>query len=151
MKTMICVDNLAYSYANYEVFSSINEITSKSPEEISIVPLDITSSFMKINTAVHNVAELGSFKNGILIATTILNAQKILGCASNARKVLYLYDLDWMFRIISFDVLYSILNDPSLTVILRSESFIRPLSAICGDRKYSILPEFNLEKLWNSL
>lgn len=148
---MICVDNLAYSYANYELFSSINKIVDKSIEEISIVPLDVAAPFMKINTAIYNVAELGSFKNGVLVASSIFNAEKILECASNAKKVLYLYDLDWMFNIISFDVLYDVLNNPNLTVILRSESFTKPLKAICGEKKYNIMPKFNLETLWNSL
>jgi hypothetical protein len=106
---------------------------------------------MKINTAIYNVAELGSFKNGILVASSILNAKKILECASNAKKILYLYNLDWMFSSISYDTLYSVLNNPNLNIIIRSESFIEPLKAICGERKYNIVPEFSLEALWNSL
>jgi hypothetical protein len=151
MKTMICVSNLGYSQSNYELFRSINRVTEKSLEEVSVVPVDITNKVIELNTAVMNIGELTSFNDGVLVATTIENAQRILSCFTNTIKVLYLYDLDWMFQTIVYDELYDTLTHPDLTIFVRSESHIQPLKALCGIEPHGILESFTLEKLWNLL
>lgn len=151
MKTMVCTDHLAYSCSNYELFDSINKTVDKNITEISIVPLDISSKVMPINTAIHSVVEMGSFKDGILVCSTIKNAEMILGCATNSRKVLYLYDLDWMFETYMYGDLYDILTNEDLEIIIRSQDFIQPLQKLCNPKISGVLPQFNLEKLWTLL
>jgi len=151
MKSMICTDHLAYSCANYELFDSVNNIVENSITEVSIVPLDISSKVMPINTAIHTVVEMGSFKNGLLICSSIKNADIILGCANNSRKILYLYDLEWMFELHMYDDLYNTLTNQNLEIVVRSEDFIRPLECLCKPKILGVLPTFDLEKLWNLL
>jgi hypothetical protein len=151
MKTMICFDNMAYCHFNYEAVDSINKCVLDSNEEISIVALDSTVHFMDVNTAIYHAAELDSFNNGIIIAHTIKNCKEILSCSNNSKKLLYLYDLDWMYEKMSYDEIYDVLNDENLILVLRSESHVKPVKNLCGREPNAIMGNFELEKIWNLL
>jgi len=151
MKTMICLDHLAYSYQNYELFHSINEVVENSLEEVCIVPFNASRPFMNINTSIYNVGEMGSFNNGLLISNSIKHVDKLLSCPSNTIKALYLYDLEWMFEPTFFEELYSIFTNKNLKLIVRSKEFIEPIQCIADRTPDAIVPYFKLEKIWNSL
>ena len=151
MKTMICFENMSYSPFNYEACKEINKMVLESNEEISIAKFDETLHFMDVNTAIFHASELDSFNNGIIITDTIKNAEQILSCVNNSIKVLYLYDLDWMYNKYSYDSIYKILTDKNLKLIVRSEDHSRPITNLCNRRPDAILKNFSLEKIWNSL
>jgi hypothetical protein len=151
MKTMIFLDNTGFSQANRELFKSIERITSSTLEEISVTSADITNEFIHVNTAIVNPEEVHSFCDGVLIGTTINNAAKVVGSAASSRKVLYLYDLDWMFTELNYEFMHSLLTDERLTVFLRSEDHVTPFYRLCGRLPHGILESFELEKLWNLL
>lgn len=149
MKTMLCVDHLGYSAFNYEAFQSVNKMC-EAGEEVSITTVDITNKFIELKTAVYNVVETHSFLNGILVASTIRNAKRVLACSNNSKKVLYLYDLDWMHSIMSYSDTYDVLTNKDLTVICRSESHRKAIERSFGV-KSCIVEKFDLEKIWNLL
>lgn len=151
MKTMICVDNLLYSEFNYAVMQEINNVVKDSNTEISLATLDQSIPMMSVNTAIFAAAEMDSFSDGVLITHNIKNARSILGCANNSKKVLYLYDLDWMFTPMFYYEVYDTLNSKDLTLILRSEDHIEPVKNLCGKEVDKILNRFTLEGLWNLL
>lgn len=151
MKTMICTDSLGYSQENYEAFSNINDVVDRSLEEVSVVPVDVSNECIKLKTAVHNMVELGSFNDGALIAMNIRNAKRILNCPNNSTKVLYLFNLEWMFKEFLYEDLYSVFTNKDLTIVVRSEDYIDPLKKGFGVTPIAVLEEFDLEKLWNSL
>jgi len=151
MKTMIFLDNTGFSQANRELFKSIERITSSTLEEISVTSADITNEFIHVNTAIVNPEEVHSFCDGVLIGTTINNAAKVVGSAASSRKVLYLYDLDWMFTELNYEFMHSLLTDERLTVFLRSEDHVTRFYRLCGRLPHGILESFELEKLWNLL
>jgi len=151
MKTMFCIENLGFSQKNYELFLQINKIVEKSIEEISICPLNITNKATHVNTAVYNIGELSTYKDGLLIVTRIKDVEKIKSIATNSIKVLYLYDLDWMFDKMKYDEIYTALTHPDLKIIVRSADYIKPLKNLCGVVPVGILEKLELEKLWNLL
>jgi hypothetical protein len=151
MKTMICFENLSYSQFNHEVTNEINKYTLLSNEEICISSLDQSYPFTNINTAVFSPLEMDSFNNGVIIANTIRNAENILGCSNNSKKVLYLFDLDWMFYPMFYDDIYNILTEKNIKLILRSEDHIRPIYNICKRKPDAVLNRFSLEGIWNLL
>jgi len=151
MKTMIYLDNTGFSQANKELFESINRVTSLTLEEVSVASADITNEFIHVSTAIVNPEEVHSFCDGVLIGTTINNAAKVVSSVAASRKVLYLYDLDWMLDELSYEWMHSLLNDERLTVFLRSEEHVNPFYRLCGRLPNGILKSFELEKLWNLL
>lgn len=149
MKTMICVDHLGYCGFNYEAFNEINKRVADL-EEISVATIDITNKFVEIKTAIYNLVEAHSFSNGVLIASSIRNAKRVLSCANTSKKVLYLYDLDWMNSIMRYGEMHSVLSDKRLKIICRSDSHQRAIKRAFGVDA-SVLNKFDLEKIWNLL
>jgi hypothetical protein len=151
MKTMICFENMSFSSFNNEVIDEINKYTEDSIDELSIVSFDDTMPFRSINTAVFAPNEIDSFNNGAIICSTLDIANSITGCANNSKKILYLYDLDWMFQPMMYDEVYKTLNSPDLLFILRSEDHVSPVKNISNREPDAIINKFNLEKIWNLL
>lgn len=151
MKTMICLENLSYSQFNYEAMIEVNKFCTKSSEEVCFATMDQTMPFMNVQTAVFAPYDMDSFHNGVMVAHTLNLADRVLGCANNSKKVLYLYDLDWMFRPMFYDDIYRILNEPSLKLIVRSEDHAKIIERISSRKAHSIVKNFNLEDIWNSL
>jgi hypothetical protein len=151
MKTMICFDHLSYSQFNYEVITEINNVVLDSAEEICICSMDQTYPFINAHTAIFAPSEMDSFNNGLIISHTLKNAKSILSCANNSQKLLYLYDLDWMFQPILYDDIYETLTNTNLKLILRSSDYIQPIKILCNREPDAIVERFKLEDIWNSL
>ena len=151
MKTMVCLENMSYSQFSHEAIQSVNSFVASSSEEICFVSFDQTMPFMNIDTAVFSTLEMDSFNDGIIIAYTIKGAELILGCTNNSKKILYLYDLDWMFQPMSYYDMYDVLSNENLILILRSEDHKQALNAICKKEPLAIMNSFNLEEVWNLL
>ena len=151
MKTMICLENISYSQFNYEAMECVNDLTKRSNEELCFVTLDQTMPFMDINTAVFSPVEIDSFNNGVIISNTIKTAELILGCSNSSKKILYLYDLDWMFQPMFYHNIYDVLSNQNLDLILRSDDHINVLNNIYKRKPLAIMKNFNLENIWNLL
>lgn len=150
MKTIICIDNPSYSAFNFEVITNINTYVADYLDEISLCSLDQSMPFGNINTAIFTPNEMDSFNGGVIIAGNIKNAERILSCANNSKKVLYLYDLDWMFELYDYDYLYSILNHKDLRIFARNQSHVHPIRTL-SNREPDVINNFDLEKIWNLL
>lgn len=151
MKTLICLENLSYSNFNYEAITEINNLVLNSINEICLATFDETMPFMQVNTAVFQPNEIDSFHDGIIILHKIEHAISILESANNSKKVLYLYDLDWMFEPMFYNDLYNVLTNKDLFLILRSEDHVPPIKNLCHREPDAIINNFSLEKIWNSL
>ena len=149
MKTMIFLDNIGFCGFNYDAINEANRHT-ESLEEICFATKDITNKLIPINTAVYLTTEATSFQNGVLIAHTIENAREILSCVNSSKKVLYLYDLDWMHSIMMYGEIYDTLNNKELVVICRSESHSLAVEQAFGVKPI-VVKTFNLEEIWNLL
>lgn len=151
MKTLICLENLSYSSFNYEVITEVNKHVLDSIDEISLMKFDETMPFMQVNTAVFHPNELDSFHDGVIITHKIEHAISAVRCANNSKKVLYLYDLDWLFEPMFYNDLHSVLTNEDLHIVLRSEDHLPPIKNLCNREPDAIINNFSLEKIWNSL
>jgi hypothetical protein len=151
MKTMIVTDHLGFSEHNYEIFKDINSIVATSIEEVSVAVNDVSTKIMEVNTAVTNIAEIGCFQNGVLIATTLANASQILIAKTSSQKLLYLWDIDWMHSLFEYEWLYNTLTNDDLEIIVRSESHRDAVLNLCNREPLGVLRDFKLEKIWNLL
>tara|TARA_B100001939_G_scaffold301202_1_gene277623 strand:- start:1836 stop:2294 length:459 start_codon:yes stop_codon:yes gene_type:complete len=151
MKTMILLDHVGFSEQNYDIIKEVNSFVLDSLEEVSIAVNDVSTKVIEVNTAVSNVAEIGCFQDGVLIATNIINADQLLSAHTSAKKVLYLWDVDWLHRAFNYELLYDILSDERLNIIVRSEEHKKALKTLCGREPLGILQNFNLEKIWTLL
>jgi len=151
MKTMFLLDHTGFSEQNYVIFNQINKIVVDSLEEISVAVNDVSSKIVELSTAIVNVAEIGCFQNGVLVTTNIINANQALSAHASSRKILYLWDVDWLHGVFNYEWLYDTLSDDRLEVVVRSEPHRHALLNLCGKEPIGILQNFKLEQLWNLL
>lgn len=151
MKTMILLDHLGFSEQNYDIIKDVNGFVVDSIDEISIVVNDVSSKIIEVNTAVNNVAEIGCYQDGLLMCTNLINADHILSVNTSSRKVLYLWDVDWLHNTFNFEWVYDVLTNDKLDIIVRSEEHKRALKMLCGKEPLGVLQNFKLELLWNLL
>lgn len=151
MKTMLVTDHLGFCELHYQAFTDINKIVENASNEVSVSPINLSTKIMDVDTAIVNIAEIGSFYNGVLLCTNINQASEILSCSVNSRKVLYLWELDWTFNAYDYEFLIKVLCNENLDIIVRSETHQKALKALCGKDPIGIIQNFKLEKIWNLL
>jgi hypothetical protein len=145
------MQNLSYSSFNYEIVKEVNDMVKNCIDEICIANFDETMPFAQIDTAILPPSEIDSFNNGVIIAGHIDIAHAITGCANNSYKLLYMYDLEWMFKLSDYGYLYDILSNSDLKIVLRSKDHISPFYNLTKREPDSVIEKFNLEKIWNLL
>tara|TARA_Y100000593_G_scaffold95070_1_gene199133 strand:+ start:3721 stop:4182 length:462 start_codon:yes stop_codon:yes gene_type:complete len=98
------------------------------------------------NFACKSVTYLSNY-NGIAIATTIKDAEKILKISSSSTKYLYLWDMEWLEQPLYFRKAMAILRDPSLKIIARSESQAEAIENFCNKSVVGIVSDWNADQL----
>lgn len=151
MKTLICLENMSYSQFNNEVVDCVNAFTKNSINEISIASLDETLTYKYANTAIFKPSEIDSFYDGLIIGGNIYTMNLIKGSANNSKRLLYLYDLNWMFQQMYYNDVYNTLSDPSIILVTRSSHYTKPIKNISKREPDAVIEKFNLEKIWNLL
>lgn len=150
MKTMIVLDNLTFHEKHYDILTEVNRVCESTTEDVCLSVMNVSSKVVETKCAVMNVSEISSFSDGVLLATTLKDADAILSTVNNSIKVLYLWDIDWMFSRLFNEDIRRILNNERLVVISRSKSHRDILKAVC-DKDIKIIEDFNLETIWNLL
>lgn len=115
------LDDVAISQNSFSFIKSFNSLSSNNNavycfyNNISAPPIQPLFSMMNIYYAT-------SFNNGHMIATTLNNATILLNIHSAVKKYLYLWDLEWIRDGLDFSYVNSILKNPSINIIARSQS-----------------------------
>mgnify|MGYP003153377773 CR=1 FL=1 len=151
MKTNICLSHTGYSQFNQEAIDCVNNMVDTTLDDISFSCYNPSPDFTEIKCAVFSPNVLDSFCDGVVITSNISHANDVLGCSTNAIKVLYLYDLTWMFKPTAYDLTYKTLNDKNLHIILRSDTYKKPILDIGCKRPITVIEKFSLEEIWNLL
>lgn len=146
MKTMVVVENLQFCEQNYDVIKHINEMVTNSLEEISIAYIDLSSKVIPTNCATFNPSEISAFSNGLLIATSLKCLEMIIKSCGNSKYVLFLWELSFLTKPYLYLQMHEALN--STKVIVRSQEHADVLQKMF-DVNADVLPQFNLEEIWN--
>lgn len=90
-----------------------------------------------------------SAHNGTSIATTLQEADRLLKSNNNAKKYLYLWDLEWLEQPVYFSAACNILRDERLSLIARSDSHARTIENFCNKKVCGIVDDWNSTELLN--
>ncbi len=98
-----------------------------------------------------NIAYAAGFFGGVMVATSLETAKALQKLNTNAKKFLYLWDLEWLRGPQDFLENCEILN--SMDIISRSTSHSAIIENYCG-KKSIIIEDWNYEKIkelaWNN-
>lgn len=149
MKTMVVMPHLSFCQRSYQVITALNEFVANDITEVSVCTINSGPKATQTNFAVMNPTEIDSFYDGVLIATTLECAKEILEASNNSKKVLYLFDIEWLNKPFDYELTVDTLSNKRLTVITRSQSHKKLLENMGIES--NVVREFNLEKIWSSL
>ena len=85
--------------------------------------------------------------NGILISTTLAEAESSLKLPNKSDRYLYLWDLEWLERSVDFDKAVEILRDEKLKVIARSKAHAQIIESFANIKVCGIVSDWNMSQL----
>tara|TARA_R110002167_G_scaffold366353_1_gene595117 strand:- start:12918 stop:13382 length:465 start_codon:yes stop_codon:yes gene_type:complete len=91
-------------------------------------------------------AGLGAY-HGVVISTTVEDAELSLKASNNTKCFLYLWELSWINTPMRFKAVMKILQDDRLNIIARSESHSSVIENFCNKTPVAILEDWEPNEL----
>lgn len=145
------VDTLAPSQLGYSLVREANAalLSGKYPglditcfiESWSVASLEPQFARMQVN-------ELSNFQ-GVLIATSLATAKRVLEAPRASSKYFYIWDFEWTRKPIPYNELHSIYCAPSLQLLARSDDHAYVMDSNWNRAVKGIVEEFSMESLCN--
>lgn len=116
----------------YEVFDTIHKVISAKVDPVVFFE-DFSPIFIRPPCATMHISEILNF-NGTLISTTLNNTMMSLKAINQAKKIFYIWDLEWIRNNNTINhknnYLYniSIYQNPELELVTRSDSYAKELN-----------------------
>lgn len=134
MNIGIILPSMEIGQLPYEVITQINfEIANKSKLDYRIFFENVSIECVKPMCGVMNISEIWAY-SGLLISTTINNTIFSLKLKTDVVRAFYIWDMEWLRNEKNYLQNLSVLRDPRLILISRSEEAARELE------KYSNRP-----------
>jgi hypothetical protein len=146
MKISTVVNNLGPSQKSFYMIKEFNKL-SKNSKYSCCAFTEISGVF--VTRPLFSCLSVAFFSDysGIAIATTISEAKTILETSNKTEKFLYLWDMEWTQNIMNHHLACSILRDPRLKIIARSESHARAIENFCNKKPVGIVDDWNHSQL----
>lgn len=146
-KIGIILPSLTTSQQSYLTISRINEMALNQPGyDYIIFSQTIDQPCMKPACAIMNIGEIWSF-DGLLISTTLYNTQMSASAVNNAKKVFYVWDLEWLRQSKDYiENLYTYRNE-NINLVCRSQEHSDMVKNYSNRRPDAIIEDFNLRKI----
>ena len=144
-KVGIILPHVFNTQLTYCVVKNIYTLVNNPKYDFVIFFEDLTPPMMKIPCAMMNVAEIHCF-NGTLISTTLNNTVLSLKAINQARKIFYVWDLEWLRGQNNYLSNLDVYRNPNLELFTRSESYAKAIDNY-SNRLPKIATDFNLEQI----
>lgn len=116
------VNNLGPSQISYNLISQINKLYSANvPVCFAIFYENVANLMMEPNCMIMQCSEAWSYK-GILISTSLTNANKLIRMPAAEKKYFYVWNIEWLGNIIPYyEPTQFVYSNPELHLIARNE------------------------------
>lgn len=152
MKKMgFLLPHLGSSQAAFCTINTANIMFGQTDVDITIFYKELFQPCSKPLCATMNATEIWSF-NGILVSTDIDTTIMSLNAISPARRLFYVWDLEWMRRA-KHDFMYNMraFRDPRVELIARSHSHAYVIDNYANRAVNAIIPDFNIKNILDYL
>jgi hypothetical protein len=145
MNLGIMLPDLSASQLAFEVINQANKLSFEGKYECILFPLGIGTICVKPNVAILNPAEVYDFK-GVLIATNLHSASVLCNLKNNARKLFYIWDLEYLRGKVDYVSNIQTYANPKIELICRSEFHAQMIENYCN-RKPRIVKNCNIKEM----
>lgn len=142
------VNDLSMSQKTFYLVKSFNEMLKDTDLSVGVFcnrhALPVLQPLFGVK-----LANFLSSYNGVLISTTLEDAESSLKLANKSDRYLYLWELDWMDNPVYFSVAMNILRNPKLKVIARSESHKKVIEDFANIKVWGVLDDWDKDQILN--
>lgn len=139
-------DDIAVSQSSFSFIKSFNALSNNN-NAVYCFYNNISAPPMQPLFSIMNIYYANLFNNGHMIATTLNNAKTLLNIHSSVKKYLYLWDLEWVRYRLDFSYTNSILKNPNINIIARSQSHADIIQNYTNQTIKHILDDWNPDQL----
>jgi hypothetical protein len=140
------VNDLAISQKTFYLISQFNQCIDNTDLSVGVFNIRASRPPIKPLFGCKNVAFLNAY-NGVVISTTMEEAEISLKASNNSKKFLYLWDLDWLENPVYFSVAMRILRDDRLKIIARSSSHAEMIEEFTNRPVEGIVDNWDMDQL----
>jgi hypothetical protein len=139
------VQDLAISQKTFYLIKEFNKCINDT--SLSTGVFNVRSCIPSIPTlfGCKMTANLCSY-NGVIISTTLEEAEVTLRTSNNTSKYLYLWDLDWIDNPVSYSIAMNILRDERLKIVARSNDHAALIKNFCNKEVVGIVDNWNMDQ-----
>lgn len=151
-KVGVLIDNLGASQLAYYTILNANKLA----ENMEADPIIFYSNLAKIclapKVALMPITEAWGY-SGVLIATDLRSASRLITFPSSTHKVFYLNDIEWTRNHVSkeFQTLYNIYSNNELKFIVRSKSHEKVLKNCWGVNCIGMVENMDIKEILKCL
>jgi len=145
----VLLNKIDLSQRAYQTISALNNLVNK---RVDICPLIFYQDYgpypLQPRFSTMQYIESWSF-DGDLIATDLNTAKTALECPRASRRLLYMWDLEWIYnKRLSYDILSEIYLSDKIELIVRSKEHYDIVNKYWREPQY-IIEDFNIEEIYN--
>ena len=146
MKIATLINNIGPGQKSFYLIKEFNQLSKTTDNECAVFLEIIGVPVTKPLFPCFSVAFFAEY-NGIAIATTLEEASIMLKTSNNADKYLYLWDIEWLDKVINHKNACKILRDDRLKIIARSESHAKTIENYCNIKPIGVVDDWNRNQL----
>lgn len=145
MKAGIMVDSLGTTQLALQLILEINKVNLlENYIDVCVFYHYNDKVLIAPNFALFHEQEAWGY-NGPVMATSLETAHRLLKIHTPVRKLFYVWDLQWIHKIYSFEEIADVYCNDNIDLIARSESHAKIIS-LCWKEPVGILRDFNYEQ-----
>ena len=152
IKIGVLLKDLMLSQCNYEFITQANKFYSpKHTGEADIIAFyeSLSIHCTQLFFACMNIKEAWSY-NGMVVATSLNTAKRLITFPTPKNKLFYIYDLEWMLPTHrEFSKFAEVYTNNELVLLARSDKHAKLIEEAWGTKVYDVIENFNLRGIIN--
>jgi len=141
----VILDNLSVSQLNSDFLSGLNKLADHSNDNICLFNKNISPTLLPLKFGVFGLNLIHDVEYGAIIATDLDSASILINSQTTARKIFYVWDLEWLHNPTKNNFLENVEIYKNIELFTRSQSYALAIQNYCN-----VLPKvYSIEELLN--
>jgi hypothetical protein len=145
MQVGVILQHTAFGEPQDVIIRNINEIVETTTHDPVIFSYNISTRTREPLCAVCPLVNMSSVTDGVLIANDLMGAQAMLAASTPAKKIFFVWNLEWIYREMPYKTLRAVLGHDDAVIIARSELHKQAIEFISGKTVDYVMRDFDLE------
>jgi len=147
MNIGLIVNNLGASQLSYDLINQANKISFEGQHECFFFPRNLVVPCLPVKCTILNLTEIHDFQ-GLLLSFNLQDTQLLAETKNPARKVFYVWDLEWLRGKLNFVENLPIYTDKRLELYCRSHDHQKAIENYCNVLSH-VVEDVNLLEIIN--